>query len=143
MSRPTRDRTAEPISRDQILRHARGQESIIFPVQLTTSRIGSLTRLIHTLLYVMTIHTYGYILHITNTLNVKNNDFSLIKQRRHFFPQTGGCSEGLGAFRFSLNNYYCNNAAEKLAHCRPLLRGMYVPHRYTCDGVPVYEEIVL
>ena len=30
----------------------------IFPVQLTTSRIGNLTRLIHTLLYMMTIHTY-------------------------------------------------------------------------------------
>ena len=29
-----------------------------FPVQLTTSRIGNLTRLIHTLLYVMTIRTY-------------------------------------------------------------------------------------
>ena len=34
----------------QILRHARGQG--------TTSRIGNLTRSIHTLLYVMTIHTY-------------------------------------------------------------------------------------
>ena len=32
---------------------------LIFPVQLTTSRIGNLTRLIHTLLlHVMTIHTY-------------------------------------------------------------------------------------
>ena len=31
----------------------------IFPVQLTTSRIGNLTRLIHSLLYVMTIHTYN------------------------------------------------------------------------------------
>ena len=30
----------------------------IFPVQLTTNRIGNLTRLIHALLYVMTIHTY-------------------------------------------------------------------------------------
>ena len=30
----------------------------IFPVQLTTSRIGNLIRLIHTLLYVTTIHTY-------------------------------------------------------------------------------------
>ena len=29
----------------------------VFPVQLTTSRIGNLTRLIHTLLYVMTIRT--------------------------------------------------------------------------------------
>ena len=49
MSRLTRDGTAEPVSRDQILRHARGQGSIIFPVQLATSRIGNLTRLILTL----------------------------------------------------------------------------------------------
>ena len=33
-------------------------ETFIFPVELTTSRIANLTRLIHTLLYVMTIHTY-------------------------------------------------------------------------------------
>ena len=33
------------------------REIFIFPGQLTTSRIGNLTRLIHTLLYVMTIHT--------------------------------------------------------------------------------------
>ena len=60
MSRLTRDGTAEPVSRDQFLRHARGQGNIIFPVQLTTSRIGNLTRLIHTLLYVMTyIRTYN------------------------------------------------------------------------------------
>ena len=58
VSRLTRDGMAEPVSRDQILRHARGQA---FPVQLTTRRIGSLTRLIHTLIYVMTIHTYIYI----------------------------------------------------------------------------------
>ena len=31
---------------------------LIFPVQLTTSRTGKFTRLIYTLLYVMTIHTY-------------------------------------------------------------------------------------
>ena len=61
MSRLTRDGTAEPVSRDQILRHARGQGNIIFPVQLTTSRVGNLTRLIHTLLYVMTTYTYIYI----------------------------------------------------------------------------------
>ena len=60
MSRLTRDGTAEPASRDQILRHARGQGNIIFHIQLTTSRIGNLTRLIHTLLYVMTIHTYTH-----------------------------------------------------------------------------------
>ena len=52
-----RDGAADPVSLDQILRHARGQEKIIFPVQLITSRIGNLTRLIYTLLYVMTTHT--------------------------------------------------------------------------------------
>ena len=31
MSRLTRDGTAEPVSRDQILRHARGQENVHFP----------------------------------------------------------------------------------------------------------------
>ena len=64
MSRLTRDGTAEPVSRDQILRHVREQGNIIFPVQLTTSRIGNLTRLIHTLLYVMTytyIHSSTYL----------------------------------------------------------------------------------
>ena len=34
------------------------REASMSSVQLTTSRIGNLTRLIHTLLYVMTIHTY-------------------------------------------------------------------------------------
>ena len=57
MSRLTRDGTAEPVSRDQILRRERGREMFIFPVQLTASRTnGSLTRLIHTLVHVMTIH---------------------------------------------------------------------------------------
>ena len=50
ISRLTRDGTVEPVSRDQILRHVQGQGNIIFPVQLTASRIGNLTRLIHTLL---------------------------------------------------------------------------------------------
>ena len=34
------------------------RELFIFPVQLTTSRIGNLTRLIHTLAICVTIHTY-------------------------------------------------------------------------------------
>ena len=46
MSRLTRDVTAGPISRDKILRRERGQENIHFPVQLTTNRVGNLTRLI-------------------------------------------------------------------------------------------------
>ena len=52
MSRLTPDGTAEPVSRDQILRRVRGQGKFIFLVQLTTSRIGNLARLIHTLQYV-------------------------------------------------------------------------------------------
>ena len=36
-----------------------GRGIFIFPIQLNTSRIGNLTRLIHTLLYVMTIHAYS------------------------------------------------------------------------------------
>ena len=35
------------------------REIFIFPVLLTTSKIGNLTRLILLLLYVMTIHTYS------------------------------------------------------------------------------------
>ena len=35
------------------------REIIIFSVQLTTCRIGNLTRLIHTLFICVTIHTYG------------------------------------------------------------------------------------
>ena len=34
------------------------REILIFPVQLTTSRIGDLTRLIHTLAVCVTVHTY-------------------------------------------------------------------------------------
>ena len=58
MSRLTRDGTAEPVSRDQILRRVRGQGNFIFSVKLTTGRIGNLAQLIHTLLYAITIHTY-------------------------------------------------------------------------------------
>ena len=61
MSRLTRDGTTEPVSRDQILRHAGDRGIFIFSVQLTTtSRIGDLTQLIHTLLYDdhTYIHTY-------------------------------------------------------------------------------------
>ena len=56
MSKLTRDGTAELVLRDQILRRERGQEKNIFPVELTTtSRTSYHTRLIHTLLKVLTI----------------------------------------------------------------------------------------
>ena len=50
MSGLARDGTAEPFSRDQILRREQGRgKKTNFPVQLTTSRIRDHTRLIHTL----------------------------------------------------------------------------------------------
>ena len=53
MSRLTRDGTAEPVSRDQIIRREQGQdrEILIFLVQLFKSMNGHLTRLMHTLFY--------------------------------------------------------------------------------------------
>ena len=55
MSGLTRDRTAEPVSQNQVLRRQWGQRRKKLSVKLTTSRISNLKRLIHTLLlYVMT-----------------------------------------------------------------------------------------
>ena len=62
MTRLTRDGTTKPVSRDQILRREHGQENIHFRVQLTTSWIGNLTRLIHNLDICVTIHTYIYLI---------------------------------------------------------------------------------
>ena len=62
MSRLTRDGTVEPVLRDQIAGANGDREILIFPVQLTTSGIGNLTRLIHTLPTVcvrLYIHTYS------------------------------------------------------------------------------------
>ena len=58
MSRLTWDGTAQPDPGDQILRHEGGQRNIHFYVQLTTSRIRNITRLIHagSLLYVCGDH---------------------------------------------------------------------------------------
>ena len=59
MSRLTPDGTVESVSRETKFSGANGnRETFTFHVQLTTSRIDNLTRLIHTLLYVMTIRTY-------------------------------------------------------------------------------------
>ena len=56
MSKLTRDGTAKPVLRDQILRRERGQrEMLILLVQLTTCRTGSRTRLIHILAIYVTI----------------------------------------------------------------------------------------
>ena len=48
------------LARDQVLRRERGQGNIHFSVQLTTSRIGDLTRLVLTLA-ICDGHTHTYI----------------------------------------------------------------------------------
>ena len=69
MSRLTRDGTAEPVSRDQILRSGdRDRKKNSFPVQPTTSRIGNLTRLILTLA-ICDHHTY---IHTRFRLSMEN-----------------------------------------------------------------------
>ena len=65
----TRDGVAERVSRDEILRRKQGQGKIIFPVQLTTSRIGNLIRLIHTL---SEHSTYTYIHYVVVLHNIKS-----------------------------------------------------------------------
>ena len=62
MSRLAQNGTTKPVSRDQILRREHGQGNIHLPVQLTTNRIGNLTRLIHTLAICVTIHTYIHLI---------------------------------------------------------------------------------
>ena len=58
MSRLTRDGKTNP-SRERKFSDANGDREIfIFPVQLTTSRIGNLTRSILALAICVTIHTY-------------------------------------------------------------------------------------
>ena len=52
----TRDGTAESVSRDQFSGANADWEILIFPVELTTCRIGNLTRLIHTLAIRVAMH---------------------------------------------------------------------------------------
>ena len=105
MSRLTRNGIAEPVSRDQILRRERGQETLVFPVQLTTSRIDNLTRSIHTLAIMCdhnigekpTVTLYTYINRYAGTPESHLNVLT-------FLSLTGGCSEGLDEFRFFSKN---------------------------------------
>ena len=60
MSRLARDGTAEPVSRDQIVRRERGQVNINFPCLADHVQDWQpYTRLIHTLAYVMTTYVSG------------------------------------------------------------------------------------
>ena len=82
ISRLTRDGTAEPVSRDQILRCELDRETYIFPVQLTTSRIANLTRLILTPIELCDDHTY--IIH-TFSVVVVSNYYSFVPLLVHYY----------------------------------------------------------
>ena len=57
MSRLTRDGTAEPVSRDQILRHARGQGNIHFPCSADHEQDWQPYPVdIYSAIYVMAVH---------------------------------------------------------------------------------------
>ena len=59
MTRLTRDGTAEPVSRDQILRHARGQGNIHFPSSADHEQDWQPYPVDpYSARYVMTIHKY-------------------------------------------------------------------------------------
>ena len=87
MSRLTRDGTAEYVLRDQVLRLENGNREIItLPVLLTTSRIGNVTGLIHTLLYVMTIHTFIRISSIPFPSRMKKSTLYVFLPDGDFLP---------------------------------------------------------
>ena len=57
--KPSEEESPPHMSREAKFSGANGDREVsIFPVQLTTSRIGNLTRLTFLLRYVMSIHTY-------------------------------------------------------------------------------------
>ena len=126
MSRLTRDGTAEPVSRDQILRHARGQRNIIFPVQLTTSRIGNLTRLLHTVLYVMTIHTY--IMNTMYSLFMYVQMYGLNKNQMVITIAASLTSLCCTHSPFLLDTCVSTTVCEKLAH-DPCKRVLFFLHK--------------
>ena len=82
MSRLTRDGTAEPVSRDQILRHARGQGNINFPCSAE--------------------HEQDWQPYPVDPYSAICDDHTYLPKYFDNFPSEGGCSEGLDAFRFFL-----------------------------------------
>ena len=86
MSRLTRDGTAEPVSRDQILRRERGQGNIHFPC---LADIGNLTRLILTLA-MCDDHAYihAYIHTVQCTIHRSNNLLGEFCRKRYTLYDT-------------------------------------------------------
>ena len=83
MSRLTRDGTAEPSRETKSSGANADREMVIFSVQLTTSRTGNLTRLIHTLAISVTIYTFDIIQQVRDIgLHLKVDDEQMADQTR-------------------------------------------------------------
>ena len=81
MSRLTRDGTAEPVSRDQILRHAREQENIHFPCSADHEQVWQLYYPVDP--YSAICHDYTYI----HTYMHACRDTKQNKDKGHHEPQ--------------------------------------------------------
>ena len=64
--------TAKPVPRETKFSSANGDMDTFKSVQLTASRFDNLTQLIHTLLHVMTIHTYIIHTHVHSSTYIHN-----------------------------------------------------------------------
>ena len=130
MSRLTRDGTAEPVSRDQNFRHARGQENTHFPCSADHEQKGNLTRLIHTLLYVLTIHTYI---------------FSRWEDQCEWHRMTRMTRPGLrGYVQFNKYTYIHKNDSDDWAGLRgymQLNKYTYI-HTYICNLINTYISLI-
>ena len=85
MSRLTRDETAEPVSRDQILRHVRGQRHCNFPCSADHDEQDWQAYPVdpYSAIYVMTINTYNKYIHV---LVAKQPRISMEICRRNQWP---------------------------------------------------------
>ena len=126
MIKLTRDRTAEAVLRDQILRREQGQGNIHFPCSADHEEVGN--RLIYTLLYkgwgdytyIHVVHTQLYMLfiHIYNKWTVYSSlfliPFELKIRREPYVPITvcGGQTMGT-SFSLTLPNSCSTHISKK------------------------------
>ena len=89
MSRLTRDETAEPVSRDQIISRERGQGNIIF--SCSADHVQDWQP------YPVDAHS-SYICDHTSTM--RRRVARVLSSARTFPPLAGVCSEGVDAFSF-------------------------------------------
>ena len=112
MSRLTRDGTAEPVSRDQILRHARGQGNVHFPCSANHEQDWQ-PYPVDPYSAICDDHTYKE--KAETVLKKKYSEKATApnkqKETRDMCDHTKQRSEGLGAFRFFFKHSYIDRDA--------------------------------